>query len=58
LLKDIVLLGVAISSAGEVLHATWSVPARIWSGVIWSGVHAMAVLVGDIATERDAERLR
>jgi hypothetical protein len=53
LLKDIVLLGVAISSAGEVLHATWSVPARIWSGV-----HAMAVLVGDIATERDAERLR
>jgi hypothetical protein len=47
-LKDVVLLGVATSSAGEVLHATWSRPARISSGV-----HAVAVLIGEIATERD-----
>jgi hydrogenase nickel incorporation protein HypB len=42
-----------VSSPGSGKTSLLEATARIWNGV-----HTMAVLVGDVATERDAERLR
>jgi hydrogenase nickel incorporation protein HypB len=42
-----------VSSPGSGKTSLLEATARIWNGV-----HTMAVLVGDLATERDAERLR